>query len=84
MGASNGTMRALKAVGVGIGVVALLLTLGGMVWSMSAGLAGKADKEALHEIDDRVHEIDKEVTTIKTELRMYIRAQRPDLPIGKE
>ena len=55
-----------------------------MAWRLSAGLADKADKATVHELDDRVHSLDKDVSTIKTELRMYIDAQRPDLPIGKD
>ena len=68
---------ALKGIGIGISMLALLVTLGGLVWGMATLVNGKADKAIVNEI-----RIDVEV--IKTEQRMLIKSLRPDLPVGKE
>jgi hypothetical protein len=60
-----------------IGTIMLLVTMGTLVWGMSAIVSSKADKEI-------VYKIQTDVEVIKTRQEMFIRAVRPGLPIGKE
>jgi len=59
------------------GLVATLIALGTLVWSMSALVSSKADAAT-------VRKIELNVEVIKTEQRMLIRAIAPGLHTGKE
>ena len=80
----NGQSIKLKTIGITLAIVVSLVGLTATGIAVVRTVDSKADQSEVDEIKESLHVIDKDVTIIKTELRMFIRASRPNLPIGKE
>lgn len=65
-----------------IGALGILITMGGLVWALSSGLANKASESDLRRVDDRVDAIHTDVQIIKREQRRLMHSM--GVPVGKD